>query len=232
MLTVILWKWRGWRGNTYTAERVHVAARMIRAHLTIPHRIVCITDDPAGVTEVDTYPLWEPPGIPIAGRRPNCWLRLRMFSRWFRREFGDRVLSFDVDAVVLRSLDPLITGHDLRMPRGRAAPYNGSLILHTTGTRPHVWDEFDAATAPKIISQQRHRGGRRWLGSDQCWISYQCPGEATWSPRDDGVVCLGMKQRGIWDNARVVFFAGAIKPWDRRAKAVCPDLWRVYRRYC
>jgi len=44
-LTFILWKWTGWRKQIYTSERVNIFCRMLRANLSIPHKIICITDD-------------------------------------------------------------------------------------------------------------------------------------------------------------------------------------------
>lgn len=220
MLTVICWKWAGWR-NVYRAEHVNVLQRMLATHLRMPHRLVCVTDDPAGI-ECETVPLWSEPNVQRAG--PNCYRRLRLFSQDAAQTFGERVLSIDLDCVILDDITPLITDEDFRIVRGRSARYNGSMWLHLCGTRTFLWDEFDAKTSPKAAS--------RYVGSDQAWISHRCGEEAAWD-KADGVYHYTLldKRAPLPSNARIVFFAGAMKPWSYALKREQRPLWEEYRKW-
>ena len=87
MLTVCCVKW----GDKYPAEYVHKLQNGVSRHLTIPHRFVCFTDDPAGL-ECETKPL--PDGL------DGWWNKVWLFKRGL---FDDRVIYLDLDI----SPDPL-----------------------------------------------------------------------------------------------------------------------------
>jgi hypothetical protein len=38
LLTILSWKWHGWRGDTYRAEHVNALARMLAEHMTGDYR--------------------------------------------------------------------------------------------------------------------------------------------------------------------------------------------------
>lgn len=231
MLTVLCWKWNGWR-NVYTAEHVNLLEHMLQQHLHVPHRLVCVTDDPVGVN-CETMPIWDYPQVEVVRGKPNCFRRLRMFSTEAREMFGPRVLSIDLDCMIFDDITPLITDHELRITAGESAPYNGSMILHTTGTRPELWDDFDPDSFHKIMAGTRRRDGRPFFGSDQAWISYRAPNEATWT-QENGVYFfkhLEVIKPNVPKNLRVVFFPGFSKPWDHSMKRRAPAVRKRYREY-
>ena len=231
MLTVVCWKWNGWR-PLYTAQHVNLLKHMLESHLHMPHRLLCVTDDPEGV-ECDTIPIWDYPIVQTDTGRPNCFRRLRMFAPEASELLGSRVLSIDLDCMIFDDITPLFTDHDFRITAGEASPYNGSMILHKTGTRPQIWDEFDADSFHDTISSTRRSDGRPFYGSDQAWISYRAPGEATWNP-DDGVYFFKHLEAMTPDlpkNLRIAFFAGAAKPWDHAMKRRAPAVRKLYRQY-
>lgn len=217
MLTVLCWLWAQPGGRTqYEALHVNVWAAMVRRNLTIPHRLACVTDTPAGIDpsvgiippprdfEDERLSTWR-------ADRPQCLRRLAMFRRDAGAIFGERFVCMDVDCVVDGNLDGLFSrSEDIVLyatPNAAShncRPYNGSLLMMTAGARPHVYETFSTEAAEEA--------GRRYLGSDQAWISHVLgPNEATWGI-GDGVVWWGhWRARAGY---RLVFFQGHPKPWD------------------
>jgi hypothetical protein len=231
VLTVVCWKWDGWRAG-YTAEQVNVLERMLKEHLHLDHRLVCVTDDPTGV-RCETMEIWNYPVVETLQGRPNCFRRLRLFSDEAGDMFGPRVLSIDLDCAIMGDITPLITDHDFRILQGEVAPYNGSMWLLRTGARPRAWDEFDPDTFHQAIAKTRTARHRPYYGSDQAWLSYVLPGEATWSEAD-GVYQyrnLALRSADVPNDARIVFFAGSRKPWDHALKRQMPIIYKTYRKY-
>jgi hypothetical protein len=212
-LTVVCSLYKGWR-PLYDFRNVNALQSMLSQYLKMPHRLVCMTDTPAGI-RCETMPMWKTPEVKVRDRFPNCYKRLNLFRRDAEAVFGKRILSIDLDCLILRELDPLITDDDFRIVDGFSAPYNGSMFMLRSGSRPQVWDKFDPATSPKIANSQVMKSGRNYLGSDQAWISYIIPGEKVWG-RSDGVYLFhdANKNEEILKAARVIFFPGLRKPWD------------------
>lgn len=223
MLTVVTYKWRGppqYRSQ-FSAEHVNVLRAMVKRHLHIPHRFVCITDDPAGV-DCETIPLWDGPVVPgMPVDRPNCYRRLRLFAADAEKLVGKRFLSLDLDTVICDDITPLVNRPEEFVIWGdtaRGTPYNGSMMLLRAGARTKVWDTFDPAKSPGV--------GKRlgYVGSDQAWIG-AClgKGEAKWTAADGVYSYRNQIQppRGRGDlptGARIVFFHGQFDPWDPKVQ--------------
>jgi hypothetical protein len=155
--------------------------------------------------------------------KPNSYRRLRMFSEWAAQEFPGTILSIDLDAVVVSDLAPILTDHDFRINKGRCSPYNGGMWMLRTGTRQQVWDQFGC----HAYRTTRQRG---WIGSDQAWIAHVCPNEATWDA-EDGVYHYSLATRSDpLPECRVMFTAGAIKPWHEQFRKRHPVLHGIYMR--
>lgn len=212
MITVMAWLWSQPGGRTkFTADHVNIWAAMVRRHVTIPHRIACVTDTPDDIdssVEIITPPHeFEDWRIPSWGEgRPQCLRRISMFRRDAGAIFGERFACMDLDVIVSNSLDEILSApEDFRMCQGTAngRPYNGSLIVMTAGARPKVYESF---TLEGAIA-----AGERFVGSDQAWIAHCLgPNEATFG-LDDGV-----QMSTGWFNpeAALTFYPGVIKPWD------------------
>lgn len=212
--------------TTYKAEHVWIWADMVSRHLSMKHRLACVTAetdlppnveriDPPGEFE-DVKPSWGP-------RKPNCFRRLAMFRRDAAKTFGKRFVSMDLDCTIGGALDPLFKRReDLVLLKGthEQRPYNGSMMLITAGCRPQLYDEFDQAAADV--------SGAAFLGSDQAWLMHCLgPNEATWGEAD-----------GVWTFHRwlpnvkrvqpaVLFFPGKRKPWEMAP--VFPFIRNSYR---
>ena len=230
-LSIVTFFWKGWR-PVYGAAHVNALARMLRARLSVPYRLLCITDDPTGITECDFAPLWDAPEIEQA-RRQNSYVRLKLFdpATQERLGLGSRIAAIDLDAVILRDLSPLFAmGKRFCAVRGVSAHVNGSMFVLARGSHSHVWRDFDSIESPRQIARTMHNN-KRICGSDQAWLSIKIPLAQTWGT-----------EHGVWqferlavpkyrDNARVVFFAGATKPWDAACREKTPELYETYMRF-
>lgn len=232
MLSVVTFKWHtpGYRA-TFTAEHVNTLQRMVARHYPHPHRIVCITDDTAGLHPgIDTLPLWDDHASvpnPTGGGRPACYRRLRLFDRDIGRLLGPRFVLLDLDVIITGDLSPLWNRPEdavfWRSPGGEW-PYNGAMFLLSAGARPEVWEHFDPVVSPRAT----HAAGYR--GSDQAWISHKLGwNEAAWT-QADGVHYYNALPRGpgrrrqLPDGARIVFTSAGMPPWRLH------ELW-VRRHY-
>lgn len=229
MKTIVCWKWEPFKGyrSKFTAEHVDIFARMVRRAYAGPMEIVCITDDPEGITEVDRIiPLWDDfkdmPSPHDRGVRvnPSCYRRLKMFEPNAAEWLGERVISIDLDVVITGDLTPLFDRDEDFIAWGDTNPttyYNGGFISFKAGSRPQLWTEFCANPAAAVRKAQL---ARQW-GSDQGWIG-GClgPNEARFK-RSDGVYSYRNEVRPsgrLPADARIVFFHGAVDPDNMEAQ--------------
>jgi hypothetical protein len=220
-LNFLCWKWRpvaGYRSK-FDAATVNTLHSMIGRHYRGPWRLICVTDDPAGIIpEVETVPLWTDfSNIPSPHGRmyPSCYRRLKMFSKEAAAMFGPRFVSIDLDVVITADITPLfdLNGVDFKMYGDTAigTPYNGSLIYHRAGTRTQLWEKFSPASSPQIGIKMR------FIGSDQAWIG-AClgPNEPKFTRRD-GVYSyrneILPKGGALPKDARIVIMHGHHDPW-------------------
>lgn len=226
MLTVVTFKWRAPPGYRSTFAGVHVDTlrRMVARHYRQPHRFVCVTDDPAGITEpdIELFELWgdfSTVANPSGRKNPSCYRRLRLFARNPGAWLGDRFVVLDLDAVIVGDVAPLWDRPDdfvIWQSASTGNPYNGSMWMLKAGARPQVWKDFDPALSPL----ETHRN--RLYGSDQAWIAHRLgPDEPTWT-RKDGVLSYRLDiepRKGMLPpGARVVFFHGKTDPWSADAQ--------------
>ena len=226
-VTFVSFRWRtpGYR-STFGAETVFALREMIRRHYSKPHRFVCVTDDPAPLRGIETIPLWEDCSkipSPIGHSYPSCYRRLKLFAPDAGDVFGERLVSIDLDTVIVGNIEAIVDRSEDFVIWGESdfphtTPYCGSLWMLKTGTRPQVWTEFDAATSPRLAWKSGCRG------SDQGWLAYILgPNEATWGKRD-GVYSyrkdIARFGRGLPSDARLVSFHGKVDPWGYKAQQI------------
>ena len=219
-LQVVLWKWTDPRKRhilfDYSAESVNRKKHELQKHLSMPHDIVCVTDDPTGIdSSIRIVPLWD------EGRDlGRCWCRLRAFAPDMADVLGKRFVWIDLDSVITGPMDPLFErSEDIVLYRSNSVvgtPYNGSMLLMTAGTRPQVWTAF-GPDAPEIVAREE------LTGSDQAWFAHVLgANEAVWS-REDGVMhfvndCIP----DLPGHSRIVFFPGVQKPHMPNTRAHAP----------
>lgn len=228
MLTVLSWLWRqpGVK-SAYTADHVNIWASMVRRHLSLPHRLACVTDTPEGIDR--SIDIIAPPRELEAVRiptwtedRPQCLRRISMFRADAATIFGERFVCMDLDCVIGGDLAPLYdTEAPFKICPGTAPgrPYNGSMMLITAGAAPHVYERFTPEGAAEA--------GRRFVGSDQAWISHCLPGQPTWTAAEGVDWWQGLRIHGA--GPRVMFFPGSTKPSDLIRQGLDPWVSENYR---
>lgn len=227
MLTVACWRWQspvGYR-SVFGPETVYALKAMVERHLHIPFRFMCLTDQPELLPGIEAVRLWDDcAAIPSPSGRhnPSCYRRLKAFAPDAHKVFGERLLSLDLDTVIVNDITPLVDRPDDFVIWGESdfttQWYNGSAWLLRTGTRAKVWTEFDPETSP----EKAQRAGAR--GSDQGWISHVLgKGEATWG-RKDGVYSfrkhIAPNDYKLPADARLVAFHGRWDPWGYDAQKI------------
>lgn len=228
-LTVVCWRWRspvGYR-SVFGPETVYALRAMVQRHYAQPFRFVCVTDEPKALPGIETIPIWDDcAAIPSPSGRhnPSCYRRLKVFAPDAGKLFGERLISIDLDTVIVGDVTPIFDRPEDFVIWGesdypRSQWYNGSLWMLRTGTRSKVWTEFDEDKSPGIAQ----RAGAR--GSDQGWMSYILgPNEATWG-RKDGVYSFrkhvfGQFGGALPSDARIVNFHGRWDPWGYDAQKI------------
>lgn len=213
--------------------------RMVARHYPHPHRFICITDDPSGIDPaIEIVPFQNDFARlrnPSFRGGPNCYARLRAFSREFEAVAGKRFVSIDLDCVITGDLEPLF--HQVGdfvawgAPSREGPALNGSFWLMTAGCHPQIWEKFNPQTSGKVA----HAAGCK--GSDQGWIQYCLRGarnavnlvgerEGVYSYKFD----LQRRHGGrLPQNARLVVFHGKPDPWDPRACLQSPWIREHYR---
>lgn len=245
-LTIVSWLWKpnGTWARAYSPDHVNALERMLKAHLHIPHRLVCVTDDPKGIN-CETIPLWDHGTVKTQLNKPNCYKRLYAFSRDAESIFGKRFVSIDIDCLIMpgpdgKGMTPLVdhaekfmivSGYREKENKG-CCPYNGSMWMMDTGAHEKVWTDFDPLLSPALARENVMPNGTRYYGSDQAWIAHCLPGQKTWGPKD-GVMSFvrDVKGAAIPASCRIMFFAGHLKPWSGPLKTNNPDIYNEYRKY-
>lgn len=143
-----------WWGDQYGVEYVEKLRNMVARNLTIPHDFVCITthEVPKGVIRM------KPPTM-----AEGWWQKVGLFSPEL---FGPstRVLYFDLDVIIIGSLDNLASSEDMFCmienfgPNKGHAAHNSSVMLwYPTPKTSEIFTKF----SPDVMKE---------LHGDQCWI--------------------------------------------------------------
>lgn len=240
---VVLWKWQGKPNvqRSYTAQHVDVLSQAVKKNAgSVDVRVVCVTDDPTGITQTETYPLWPDCGeLENATKEnlPSCYRRLKIYDIKTQREMGiprgQRIVSLDLDTVVTGDLSGIFrwegtfVGWALAGHPPHDTVYNGSFQMFTAGTLRHVWEEFDPETSPRAAKLAG------FLGSDQSWLSWKLVGKPGHTDIPYPVLAsypLHCRRLGSFSaKTRLVFFHGRRKPWDHQAQEESGWIRRYWR---
>ena len=149
MLTVACVKW----GTMYGPEYVNKLEAMVSRHLTLPYKFKCFTDNPAGLHHSVVEPLY-------AGLE-GWWGKLSLFQPSQFRS-SDRVLFFDLDTVILGSLDkiaaydgPFAILRDFIFPDHYGS---GVMAWKPSLATDSIWELWNATGRPRPI-----RGDQGWI---------------------------------------------------------------------
>jgi hypothetical protein len=233
MLSVVCWRW-----GDYAAEYVNRLRRMMARHLHAPHRFVCVTDDAAGIDSL--VEIVEPP--PMASiMEPRCRRRLWQYDEVFARSLGERILSIDLDVVIVDDVTPLFCRPE-RLALWRVSGHGawcGSPVLMVPGVLRGMWERFTEDPAGALVAASSRKGH---VASDQDvlnhylnWLGAPVPG---WTDADGLVTNPVPWQRlgpdrethplsALPRGARIVFMGGAErKVMDERWYPWIDEHWR------
>lgn len=229
----------------YTSRFVNIVSGMVRKHLGAEHRIICVTDEPEGIeAPTETFPLWDDHSAlknATGAHLPSCYRRLRLFDRETQEVMGiaagERIVSLDLDSIVLGPLDDLFdrieksgcvfAGWGVRGVYHQTV-YNGSFWTFTAGKHMQkLWSSFDPKESPRLCLQ------KSFLGSDQAWLSMNFTSRVDALPirfPDFASYPREVKRSGTLDRrTKIVFFHGARKPWHQvelRSQPWITNHWR------
>lgn len=227
---IVLWKWQQpGVAVPYAPEYVNVMRRMlVRDGKMGDARILCVTDDPAGV-EGETFPLWGDlkNSRNLSGDRlPWCHRRLKLFDPATQTAMGiargDRIVSLDLDTVVKGDLRPIFErrerflGWQVRGDK-RASVFNGSFWTFFAGDLENIWTEFDPEVSPRLVRDLGYQG------SDQAWLSFNLVNKPAISagirwPTFASYPREILRMHHIAKETSLVFFHGRRKPWDAKVQ--------------
>ncbi len=206
MLVIATWLW----GDKYDVSYVTKLAAGVKRHLQQPHRFLCMTERERDVTFPDGIERHAIKDPELTGR--GCFARLRMFDVGWQRNRGidDRLVSLDLDAILVRWLDPLfdrpepfviLKGANTQNPN----PFNGSVFMLRAGAHPEIWDDFSVDEASKVPYFA--------FPDDQNWFHHKIPDAAGWQcGPESGIYAFGKngwpKGEGLPSDARIVAFPG------------------------
>lgn len=162
---------------------MNVLKRMINRNCTLPHELVCATNDASGLDRDIRI-------APVDHRLIHFGIafpKLAIFRPDAEAIFGKRMCLIDLDTVITGSLDPLIDRPEpfviwkdvLAKSQPKRFKYNSSMILMNAGSRSQVWESLWPDNIKKILHREY-----KWCGSDQAWISHMLNGETTWTAAD------------------------------------------------
>ncbi len=95
---VICVKW----GTKFGPEYVNRLYKMVEKNLTIPHRFVCLTNEPEGIDkEIEVRPFFT---LDDSGLPEKAWKKLGLFTDKLA-DIEGRALFLDLDVVILKNID-------------------------------------------------------------------------------------------------------------------------------
>lgn len=206
----------------YSADYVVKLRAMVKRHLTVPHRFICLTDQPRKLPE-DMIKM----GVTIVPGLPGWWAKVFLFSPELAHYVGgSRWLYLDLDSIVVDSLNPIV---DYPAPfalvphAGTFNGRNGLAVVKRFNSSVMVWDT-PSETERLYTRFDSTVTSRLW--GDQDWIGEQMPHAATmpseWFPRISSIGIGGPDEDAIVVLAKKPKNADAAKLYDW-----VRDAWRA-----
>lgn len=151
-------------GDTFNSRYVNALAGNIKKHITVPHKVVCLTDDVSGIDRslVDVIK-------PLKHNLPKWWSKIELFNS---ENFGtSRVLYLDLDTVIVDNIDDIVKldcnfmgirdfFHMFTLQTG--------IMMWKNGSYDHVYHNFMADG--NNVMKTMH-GDHEWIG--KCITEYE-----------------------------------------------------------
>ena len=237
-ISIVTFYWDNGTGE-FQPEHINRLAKMVKEHLFIPYRFVCVYDiEELDVTkfneDIELIPLPESArwaGLlvnPTKPSLPSSYRRLWAFSE--KAKFlGDRILLLDIDCLIVRDLLPLFEYSDADFVGWRPCSeeytkvvsksgikrIGGGTWLLRTGTHTEIWDNF---TINSLLIARKEG----WRGSDQAWLCYNLAATCEVWPYDMGIYHTQDTKhwKAVPEEARIIHFNGQINPWEDDARSI------------
>jgi len=236
-LTVVTYLWTDparIRNYTFNPGHVVILRNMVARHLSRPHEFVCVTNSKqvADTLARDTIRC-----VPLDG---TTHVPGTVFARLMQRRpdiggiLGHRILSLDLDCVIVGGLDPIVDRNEESVwwrnpnfPAPQRAFYQTSIQLFTAGSRSELWTDFDPQITPSWVN-------RRFGGREQAWVSERLDWDEPYWDESHGVYGAGrLGGEGIYTelpaNARIVFTPGNRAPHQPETQEKHPWIEEHYR---
>lgn len=160
-VNVLCMKW----GSKYSADYVNKLRGMVRRHLALPHRFICLSDDAAGFDAgIEVFPI---PDMPVDIRGPERgWTKILSFSPTLY-DIQGVCLFLDLDLVILDSLDEFFTRDGqvliIRDWLKRDGTGNSSVYRFEIGKHADVLQNF-VAQWPEV--KNRYRNEQEFISAE------------------------------------------------------------------
>ena len=196
-LTFITWLW----GNKYSPLDVEKLAAGIRRNTNRPYRFIVFSEKAHQyAAPIECAPL---PDLELTGR--GCFCRLRMFDPEWQKQynFDDRIVSLDLDALIVRNIDDVFYRSENFLILGgvnaiNPNPFNCSVMLLRPGKHEEVWKDFTLEKACNVPHFE--------FPDDQGWIWHKLP------------------KANVWEGGyRSRIYAFQKPGWNRPADSLPPD---------
>lgn len=236
-LAIVCYFWHDAAADTvnYTIDDVALLKSMVERHITVPHKFVCLADQPNRFAQVGV----DAAQLDMRAHVPRrIWAKLMTFSPDIGEVLGaDRIVAIDLDTVIVGNIDAVVARDEPLVlwrnpgrqpwakPEGRGANralYNSSVVSIRPGARSDIWNEFIEKTPEASLAM-------RYM-HDQDWISYKVGMDCPYFDDSHGIYRLGRADTPgsgvngtLPDNACIVTFPGdGGKPWLKHVMAENP----------
>lgn len=217
MLTVVTMLWtdpHSRKPYTYDERYPISLKKQVDKYVTFPHEFICITDSysdqmkEAGIKHIE---------LDRTTHRSNTrFMKLQIFSERFAEQVPGQILYLDLDCVIVGNIDSVVDRkEDLVLWRNpnygipKRAFYNTSILLHRTGTRVELYDNFEV-----VINSDKYKQ-YPYAATDQKYISFSKPKDMPHWTDKDGIYGLGRigdkdpdKCSELPSNACIIFTPG------------------------
>jgi len=148
-------------GAVYDHQYVNALAKSIKENVSIPHELVCLTDDPKGFSQdVDKV-------IKLTNNYPTWWSKIELFKP---NQFDtDTVFYMDLDTVVVGNIDKIVS-YD-----GQFCGLRDFFALHSLGSGIMAWNPKYTENIYLKFTQNSTQIIRNYKEGDQRWIDENKP---------------------------------------------------------